>query len=88
MFGEIETALASYRAGNAKVATAAKLADEAAHASDTTGRMVEAGELAPLDLTRRRIEASAAKLSLLEARIQAQQAAGELEAALQVPLRK
>ena len=88
VFGEIETALASYRAGNAKVATAAKLADEAAHASDTTGRMVEAGELAPLDLTRRRIEASAAKLSLLEARIQAQQAAGELEAALQVPLRK
>jgi len=88
VFGEIETALASYRAGNAKVATAAKLADEAAHASDTTGRMVEAGELAPLDLTRRRIEASAAKLSLLEARIQAQQAAGELEAALQVPLRR
>jgi hypothetical protein len=49
--------------------------------------MVEAGEIPPLDLTRRRIETSAAKLSHLESRIQAQQAAGELEAALQTPLR-
>jgi outer membrane protein TolC len=87
VFGEIETALAAYRAANVKAATASKLADEAAHASDTTGRMVEAGEIPPLDLTRRRIETSAAKLSHLESRIQAQQAAGELEAALQTPLR-
>lgn len=88
VFGEIETALAAYRSSNSKAATAAKLAEESAHASDTTKSMVDAGELAPLELTRRSIEASAAKLSLLEARIQAQQAAGELEAALQVPLGK
>ena len=50
-------------------------------------RMVDAGELIPLELTRRRIEASASNLSRLEARIQAQQAAGQLEAALHVPLR-
>lgn len=87
VFGEIETAQASYRAASSKVATAAKLAEESAHASNTTKSMVDAGELAPLELTRRSIEVSAAKLSLLEARIQAQQAAGELEAALQVPLR-
>ena len=87
VFGEIETALASYRAANTKVATAARLAEESAHASNTTRSMVDAGELAPLELTRRGIETSAAKLSLLEARIQAQQAAGELEAALQHPLR-
>lgn len=88
VFGEIETALAAYRAARAKADTAATLADEAAHASDTTKRMVDAGELAPLELTRRRIEASASNLSRLEARIQAQQAIGALEAALQVPLRK
>ncbi len=87
VFGEIETARAAYRAARAKAATAATLAEEAAHASATTQRMVEAGELAPLELTRRRIEASAANLSRLEARIQAQQAAGQIEAAVQVPLR-
>ena len=87
MFGEIETALAAYSAAQAKAATAALLADEAAHASDTTRRMVEAGELTPLELVRRRIEASASALSRLEARLQAQEAIGQLEAALQLPLR-
>lgn len=88
VFGEIETALAAYRASQAKAATAATLAEEAAHANETTKRMVEAGELVPLELTRRRIEASAANLSRLEASVQAQQAVGALEAVLQVPLRK
>jgi outer membrane protein TolC len=87
VFGEIQIALAAYRAASAKADTAATLAGEAAQASDTTKRMVDAGELAPLELTRRRIEASASNLSRLEARIQAQQAAGALEAALHVPLR-
>jgi cobalt-zinc-cadmium efflux system outer membrane protein len=88
VFGEIEAALAALGAARAKVATAATLADDAAHGSATTQRMVEAGELAPIELTRHRIEASAANLSVLEARIQAQEAVGRLEAALQVPLRK
>jgi outer membrane protein TolC len=87
VFGEIETALAAFRQARAKADTAATLADEAAHASDTTKRMVDAGELVPLELTRRRIEASEANLSRLESRIQAQQAVGALEAALQTPLR-
>ena len=87
VFGEIQTALAAYRAARAKADTAAALAGDAVQASDTTKRMVDAGELAPLELTRRRIEASASNLSRLEARIQAQQAAGQLEAALHVPLR-
>jgi outer membrane protein TolC len=86
VFGEIETALAAYRFAQAKAATAAQLSDEAAHSSDTTKRMVEAGELTPLELVRRRIEASASSLSWLEARLQAQEALGQLEAALQVPL--
>ncbi|MEO6788631.1 MAG: TolC family protein [Chthoniobacteraceae bacterium] len=88
VFGEIETALAAFRAARAKAATAATLAEESAKASDTTKRMVDAGELVPLEFTRRRIEASAANLSRLEARIHAQQAAGQLEAALHTPLHR
>jgi outer membrane protein TolC len=86
VFGDIETALAAYNAAKVKVGTARTLAEQAKHASDTTKSMVDAGELAPLELTRRRIEASASTLSLLESRIQAQQAAGQLEAAVQLPL--
>ena len=48
--------------------------------------MVAAGELGQPDLMRRRIEASAARLSLLQARLEAQEALGQLEAALQLPL--
>jgi len=49
--------------------------------------MVAAGELGSLELVRRRIEASASSLSRLEARIQAQEALGQIEAALQIPVR-
>ena len=87
VFGEIEVALAAYHAARAKADTAGQLAEDALRANDTTKRMVEAGELASIELTRRRIEASAAALSRSEARVQAQQAAGQLEATLQVPLR-
>jgi outer membrane protein TolC len=88
VFGEIEVALAAYRAARAKAATAAQLASDAAKASDATKGMVEAGELATIELVRRRIEASATALSQAEARVQAQQAAGALEAALHIPLRR
>lgn len=87
VFAEIEIALAAYRTSRAKVATASRLAKEAAHASDTTQSMVESGELAPLELTRRRIETSATTLGLEKALMEAQQAAGDLEAAVQIPAR-
>ncbi len=86
VFGDIQVALAAYHAAQAKLATAGHLAEEASHASETTRRMVEAGELGQPDLLRRRIEASASTLSQLEARLQAQEARGQLEAALQLPL--
>ncbi|MBP6602000.1 MAG: TolC family protein [Verrucomicrobiales bacterium] len=86
VFGEIGAASAAYRSAQAKVHTASSLTEEAAHASDITRNMVDAGELPPLELIRRKIEASAGALALLEARIQAQQAAGQLEAAIQLPL--
>jgi outer membrane protein TolC len=87
VLGEIGAASAAYRNARAKTNTAAELAEEAIRASETTRRMVDAGELASLELVRRKIEAGAASLALLEARIQAQRAAGQLEAAIQLPLR-
>ncbi len=87
VFGEIEIALAAYRAARAKAGTAATLAKEAASAADTTKRMVEAGDVSPLELTRRRIEASAANLANTAANAEAQTAAGALEAAIHARLR-
>jgi outer membrane protein TolC len=85
--GELDIALAAYRASRAKANTAMQLAQEADTASDTTKKMVEAGNVSALELTRRRIEASAAKVALMAASIEAQTAAGALEDAMQAPLR-
>ncbi len=88
VFGEIELALAAYRTTRDKVKTATILTEEAEHAGETTRRMVELGELAPLELTRRRIETAAAALGLVTALAEAQQALGDLEAAVQIPNQK
>jgi len=87
VFGEIEIARAAYRSARRKVDIASKLAADAQQACDTTKAMVDAGELAPLELTRRKIEATAADLALAEARIEARRAANDLESAIQAPLR-
>ncbi|MCX6857142.1 MAG: TolC family protein [Verrucomicrobia bacterium] len=85
--GELDIALAGYNASRAKATTAATLAQEAADASSTTKRMVEAGQVSALELTRRQIETSTANVALLAARIEAQTAAGALEDAMQATLR-
>lgn len=85
--GELDIALAAYQASRAKANTAAQLAQEADAASDTTKKMVEAGNVSALELTRRQIEASAAKVALMAANLEAQTAAGALEDAMQSPLR-
>ena len=85
--GELDIALAAYRASRAKAATAAQLAQEADAASDTTKKMVDAGNVSALEFTRRQIEASAAKVALMAANIEAQSAAGALEDAMHSPLR-
>lgn len=87
VIAEVGSAHAAYQASLAKLSTASRLADESKHSSEIAQKMVEAGELIPLDLVRRRIEASASDLALQTARVEAQTAAGQLEAALQVPLR-
>jgi len=85
--GEHDIALAAYQASRAKAATAAQLAKEAATSSDTTKRMVEAGQVSALELTRRQIEASTANVALLAAQLEAQTAAGALEDAMQATLK-
>ena len=85
--GELDIALAAYRASRAKASTAALLAQEARAASDTTKRMVDAGQVSALELTRRQIEASNANVALMAANIEAQTAAGALEDAMQATLR-
>ena len=84
--GDLDIALAAYRASRAKAGVAADLAKEAVASADTTRRMVEAGDVSPLELTRRQIETSAADLALMAAGIEAQTAAGALEDAMQAPL--
>lgn len=84
--GELDAALAAYQASRSKVVTAESLAQEAATAAETTQRMVDAGELSPLESTRRRIEASTANLALMTATLEAQTAASALEDAMQTPL--
>ncbi|MFO1438877.1 MAG: TolC family protein [Verrucomicrobiaceae bacterium] len=85
--GELDIALAGYQASRAKVATAAQLAQEAIAAADTTKRMVDAGEVSALELTRRQIETSTANVALLAAQLEAQTAAGALEDAMQATLK-
>jgi len=84
--GELDIALAAYRTSRAKASTAATLAAEAEEAAATTKRIVDAGQVSALELTRRQIETSAAKVALLTAQIEAQTAAGALEDAMQSPL--
>jgi outer membrane protein TolC len=85
--GALDIALAAYQASRIKASTAAQLAQEADTASATTKKMVEAGNVSALELTRRQIEASAAKVALMTTTLEAQTAAGALEDAMQCPLR-
>lgn len=85
--GELDVALAAYQTSRTKAATAAQLAQEAATSSDTTKRMVDAGQVSALELTRRQIEASTANVALLAAQLEAQTAAGALEDAMQATLK-
>ncbi len=84
--GELDIALAAYHASRSKAETATTLSKEAGTAADTTKRVVDAGELSPLEHTRRQIEASTANVALMAAKIEAQTAAGALEDAMQAPL--
>ena len=84
--GQLDLAVAEYEAARSKADTAAQLAREAETAEGQTRRMVDAGEVSALELTRRQIETSAANVAWLAAKLEAQTTAGALEDAMQNPL--
>ena len=83
--GEIDLALAVYSAARAKADAANALATDVQAQTKTAETMKAAGELSQLDVSQRRVEQGAADLSRTQSRIQALEALGALEDALQTP---
>ncbi len=83
--GEIDLALAVYRAARAKADAASALAIDVQAQTKTAETMKAAGELSQLDVSQRRVEQGAADLARAQSRIQALEALGALEDALQTP---
>jgi len=85
--GELETALAGYQASRAKVSIAEAVGKETSAATATTKQLLDAGQVSALELTRRDVESSTARVALMAANIEAQTAAGALEDAMQATLK-
>ncbi len=83
--GEIDIALAVYRAATGKATAAKALASDVQAQTKTAETMKAAGELSQLDVSQRRVEQGAAELSRTQARLGALEALGALEEALQTP---
>ena len=83
--GEIDLALAIYRASRGKAEAASALATDVQAQTQTAETMKAAGELSQLDVSQRRVEQGAADLARAQSRIQALEALGALEDALQTP---
>jgi outer membrane protein, heavy metal efflux system len=84
--GQIESALAGYRAALQQVATADALQKNLQQRLDSVRAQEQAGEVDPLTLANAKVEADAGAQSRLNALVQAQQALGQLEDAVQSPL--
>lgn len=86
VLGEIELALASLSGAREKEAAAQALADQTDKQEKLTQRLLDSGEVPRQNVVLARLESSTAAQSKLEAQLKAQEAIGELEAALQSPL--
>ena len=86
VLAEIEQALAGYRAALKKAAAAGAMSRDLDAQLRGARGMLAAGETSRLELVQRQLEASAAALAQLDARIKAQEALGALLDALQSPL--
>ena len=84
--GEIESALIGYRAALQQVATADALQKNLRRRLDSIQAQVRAGEVEPLSLANAEVEFDTGAQSRLTALVQAQQALGQLEDAVQSPL--
>ena len=83
---EIDGALAAYRAARERMATAALLLASLHKQTDSIHAQVEAGELQPLDYANAQVALDVGARRRLGAEVQAQQALGRLELAVESPL--
>src|SRR5437660_11135553 len=84
--GDIERALAGYRATIQKRSDIEALRTNLLKQEKTARAMLEAGETSKADLVALQLQLSASELSRLDALTKSQQALGQLEDALQTPL--
>jgi cobalt-zinc-cadmium efflux system outer membrane protein len=84
--GEIDRALAGYRAALEQSATAAALQRNSQKRLESIVAMQQAGEVDALAVANARVEYNTGALSQLDAVVRAQQALGQLEDAVQSPL--
>lgn len=83
---QIDGALSAYRSARAELATASSLLADLARQLDSVRAQVRVGEMQPLELADARIAYDAGAMSRLESQIEAEQALGRLEDAVQSPL--
>jgi outer membrane protein TolC len=83
---EIDSALAGYNSALTKTATADALLKDSQRQRDSVRAQAQAGEAEPLAVANAEVEFDASAQSRLDALIQAQQAFGRLEDAVQSPL--
>ncbi len=83
--GALDRALLGYRAARSRVALTEQLIAEMGRTEDTARRQLRAGEISQLDLGVAQVELVARELARLESLVQAQQAMGEIEDAMQAP---
>jgi cobalt-zinc-cadmium efflux system outer membrane protein len=84
---EIDSAMAGARAAAAKAETASDLRERIRQREDASRVRYELGEISKLDLLGLRLELASSDIARLEAVVDAQRAVGELENAMQSPLK-
>lgn len=86
VIGEVEQAEAAYRSAREKVASAQRLAAGLEQKEKTLTALRAAGEMSRLEAVADRIERASLEQACLDARLEALQAWGDVEDALQMPL--
>ncbi|MEP7118968.1 MAG: TolC family protein [Acidobacteriota bacterium] len=83
--GALDRALATYRAALAGMALAEQMTAELQRSADTAQQQWAAGAISQLDLGVVQLELATRELARLDALVQAQQAIGDIEDAMQIP---
>lgn len=83
--GEIDIALAVYRAARSKAEAAGSVAADVKTQTAAAAQLNTEGETSKLEVTQRRVEQGAADLTREQARLQAYESAGALEDTLETP---